>query len=264
MTTWCGFARQLNLDVDQFQKDLSEGRFKARVEEDFKSGVRSGVNGTPTFYINGQRYDGLWDVESLMEEIETPIGVQVRNLFQRFTRLQASGGILLVLATIVALFLANSSASEAYFDLWKTDFSITFGEYGLTKYLLKWINDGLMVLFFFVVGLEIKREITVGELALPRKAALPLMAALGGMVVPSLVYWIFNSRHSGHGWLGDPDGYRHRLLIGAAGAPGPAHTVLTAGVFHRTGDRRRSRGRAGHRVILYLQHPMVGPRYWRH
>jgi NhaA family Na+:H+ antiporter len=186
------YARQIGLDEAQFERDLAEGRFKDRVEENFKSGVRSGVNGTPTFYINGERYDGPWDVESLVEEVEKPIGVQVRNLFNRFTRLQASGGVLLVIATFVALILANSNLSSAYFDLWKTDFSITIGEIGLSKYLLKWVNDGLMVLFFFVVGLEIKREVTVGELASPRKAALPLMAAIGGMVLPAGIYVLLN------------------------------------------------------------------------
>lgn len=195
------YADQIGLDREQFQRDLESGSFKERVQEDFKSGVRSGVNGTPTFYINGERYDGPWDIESLVEEIERPIGVQVRTLFNRFTRLQASGGILLVIATIVALFLANSNFALSYIDFWETDFSITFGESGLTKHLLKWVNDGLMVLFFFVVGLEIKREITVGELNTPRKAALPLMAAIGGMAIPALIYVLINRNSAGMtGW----------------------------------------------------------------
>ncbi len=195
------YARQVGLDEEQFRQDLNEGRFKEKVEQDFKSGVRSGVNGTPTFYINGERYDGPWDVESLVEQVEKPIGVQVRNLFNRFTRLQASGGILLAISTIVALILANSGFADAYFQLWKTDFSIMFGDIGLSKYLLKWVNDGLMVLFFFVVGLEIKREITVGELASPRKAALPLMAAVGGMVLPAAFYVLINTGTEGmSGW----------------------------------------------------------------
>jgi NhaA family Na+:H+ antiporter len=195
------YAAQIGLDKEQFQRDLESRRFKDHVEEDFKSGVRSGVNGTPTFYINGERYDGPWDIESLVAEVEKPIGVQVRSLFNRFTRLQASGGILLGITTLLALFLANSNLATLYFDFWKTDFSITFGEMGLTKYLLKWVNDGLMVLFFFVVGLEIKREITVGELNTPRKAALPLMAAVGGMALPALLYFLLNNGTTGmNGW----------------------------------------------------------------
>ncbi len=195
------YAEQIGLDKVLFQQDLESARFRDRVEEDFKSGVQSGVNGTPTFYINGERYDGPWDIESLVEEVEKPIGVQVRNLFNRFTRLQASGGILLVITTLIALILANSNFANAYFDLWKTDLSITFGEVGLSKYLLKWVNDGLMVLFFFVVGLEIKREITVGELNTPRKAALPLMGAIGGMAFPALLYVLLNTGSIGiRGW----------------------------------------------------------------
>ena len=195
------YAAELELDVERFIKELEEGIYADRVREDFRSGVRSGVNGTPTFYINDERYDGPWDVESLMTEIQKPLGVQVRNLFQRFTRIQASGGILLILTTLTALILANSGFAEQYAAFWKTDLSITFGGQGLTKYLLKWINDGLMVIFFFVVGLEIKREVTVGELASSRKAALPIAAALGGMVLPAFLYSVFNWGGEGlRGW----------------------------------------------------------------
>ncbi|MHC4434138.1 MAG: DsbA family protein, partial [Planctomycetota bacterium] len=87
------YAADLELDTERFERELKEHVYADRVSEDFRSGVRSGVNGTPTFYINGERYDGPWDIESLLTEIEKPLGVQVRNLFQRFTRLQASGGI---------------------------------------------------------------------------------------------------------------------------------------------------------------------------
>jgi NhaA family Na+:H+ antiporter len=155
--------------------------------------VRSGINGTPTFYINGERYDGPWDVESLLTEIEKPLGVQVRNLFQRFTRLQASGGILLLITTILALAWANSAWAHSYFELWETNLAITLGQFSLSMHLLEWVNDGLMVIFFFVVGLEIKRELTVGELASPKRAALPVVAAIGGMLVPALIYTAFNA-----------------------------------------------------------------------
>ena len=162
---------------------------------------RSGVNGTPTFYINGIRYDGPWDVESLMEEIQKPLGVQVRNLFNRFTQLQASSVILLLVSTLLALFLANSSLSHQYFEFWETHLSLSLGNFELSMSLLHWVNDGLMVLFFFVVGLEIKREVTVGELSSPRRAMLPIFAALGGMLVPALIYTAFNAGSVGvDGW----------------------------------------------------------------
>lgn len=186
------YAGEIGLDVERFKRELAERVYAERVNEDFRSGVRSGANGTPTFYINGERYDGPWDVESLKEEIERPLGVQVRSLFQRFARLQASGGILLLAAAVLALVWANSGRADSYFRLLETDLAITFGGAGLTKHLLKWINDGLMALFFFIVGLEIKREVTVGELASPRRAALPLMAALGGMIGPAAIYTSLN------------------------------------------------------------------------
>jgi len=195
------YAAQLGLDMERFERELREGVYADRVREDIQSGVPSGVNGTPTFYINGSRYDGPWDVESLLAEIEKPLGVQVRNLFQRFTRLQASGGIVLLISTVVALLWANSPWAHTYFELWETNLSISLGNFSLSKHLLEWANDGLMVIFFFVVGLEIKREITIGELASPRRAALPIIAALGGMLMPAAIYVAFNAGTEGaSGW----------------------------------------------------------------
>ena len=186
-------ATELGLDVERFERELNEKTHTEKVQADFRSGVKSGVNGTPTFYFNGERYDGPWDVESLIEEIEKPLGIQVRNLFQRFTRVQASGGIALMLSTLIAFILANSTAAEQVRHFWETYLSLSFGDLSLSEDLLHWVNDGLMVLFFFVVGLEIKREITVGELASPRRAILPVMAALGGIVVPAGIFWIINA-----------------------------------------------------------------------
>jgi protein-disulfide isomerase len=101
-------ASAIGLDVDLFRRELEEHTYADRVREDFMSGVRSGVNGTPTFYINGSRYDGAWDLESLVEAIEKPLGVQISLMAQEFTRLAASGGIVLLLATIIAIIWANS------------------------------------------------------------------------------------------------------------------------------------------------------------
>jgi NhaA family Na+:H+ antiporter len=195
------YAAELGLDTEQFGQELNENTHAGRVRQDFMSGVHSGANGTPTFFLNGIRYDGPWDLDSLTAEIEKPLGVQVRFLFQQFTRLQASGGILLLLATVLALLWANSPWSDGYFGLWETYLSISLGGFTLKESLLHWVNDGLMVIFFFVVGLEIKREILVGELASLRRAALPLMAAIGGMLLPALIYFAFNAGGVGQdGW----------------------------------------------------------------
>ena len=195
------YAAELGLDVERFDRELAEHVHADRVREDFQSGARSGANGTPTFFLNGLRYDGPWDLDSLIAEIEKPLGVQVRLVFQQFTRLQASGGILLLLATLVALIWANSPWAESYFGLWETHLTVSLGHLSLSESLVHWVNDGLMVIFFFLVGLEIKREVLVGELASFRRAALPLFAAVGGMVLPVAIYLLFNLGGTGEpGW----------------------------------------------------------------
>ncbi len=120
---------------------------------------------------------------------------------QEFLKLETSGGILLMLFTAIALIWANSPYSEAYQQLWQTPFTIGLGDFVLNKPLILWINDGLMAIFFFVVGLEIKREVLLGELSSVRKAALPIAAAIGGMVVPALFYILLNAGTEGAvGW----------------------------------------------------------------
>jgi NhaA family Na+:H+ antiporter len=198
------YAADLGLDVDRFDQELDDHVYANLIRDDFMSGVRSGANGTPTFFLNGVRYDGPWDLDSLFAEIEKPLGVQVRLLFQQFTRLQAASGILLLLATLFALLWANSAWSASYFELWDTYLSVSLGSFTLKETLLHWVNDGLMVVFFFVVGLEIKREVLVGELASPRRAALPLMAAVGGMLFPAVIYFAFNVGGLGESGWGIP------------------------------------------------------------
>ncbi len=105
-----------------------------------------------------------------------------------FTDGSASGGVLLVLTTIVALVWVNSPWAGAYDDLWHTELEFRLAGFDLTQDLHFWVNDALMAVFFLVIGLEIKREVLVGELDSPRRAALPAMAAVGGAVVPALLY----------------------------------------------------------------------------
>lgn len=124
--------------------------------------------------------------------------------FQRFLALEVSGGIVLLVAAIIALVLANSPVAESYAALWETRLSITLGSWQITEPLIGWIDDGLMALFFFVVGLEIKREVLVGELSSPRKAALPILAALGGMLMPALIYLLINRGGPGESGWGVP------------------------------------------------------------
>lgn len=130
----------------------------------------------------------------------TPVERLVQT-FQEFVRLEASGGILLIGCMVVALAWANSPWATSYFHFWHADPTFGFAGSVLSKPLHFWINDGLMALFFLLVGLEIKRETLVGELASFRKAALPIAAALGGMIVPGVFYFLFNRSGPGaDGW----------------------------------------------------------------
>ncbi len=112
---------------------------------------------------------------------------------RRFLEIQSSSGILLIACTLAALAFANSQWSEQFAAIWQTPFRIEIGSWSLEKDLIHVINDGLMTIFFFVVGLEIKRELTIGELRDPRQAALPIVAACGGMIVPALVFAAYSS-----------------------------------------------------------------------
>jgi NhaA family Na+:H+ antiporter len=133
-------------------------------------------------------------------EDTTPVKRLVRT-FQEFAKLEASSGILLIGCMVAALAWANSPWSGSYFHLWHTDPTFGFAGSLFSKPLHFWINDGLMALFFLLVGLEIKRETLIGELASFRKAALPIAAALGGMVVPAVFYFLFNRGGAGaSGW----------------------------------------------------------------
>ena len=116
-----------------------------------------------------------------------------KTAFAAFIHTEAAGGVLLLVCAALALVWANSPLSSAYFSLWETTVTVGAGPLVIQKPLLLWINDGLMALFFFVVGLEIKREVLTGELAVPRKAALALVAAVGGMVVPAGLYLAVNA-----------------------------------------------------------------------
>ena len=118
-----------------------------------------------------------------------------------FIHTEAAGGFALLAAAIAALAWANSPWQASYDDLWTTRLAVSLGDWGIDLELREWINEGLMVLFFFVVGLEIKRELAEGELRDPRRALLPVCAALGGMLAPALIYVAFNAGGAGlDGW----------------------------------------------------------------
>lgn len=120
---------------------------------------------------------------------------------QRFMHQEAAGGIVLLIAAVAALALANSPLSEGFRDIWETHFVIGLQDFRYDKTFHHWINDALMAVFFFVVGLEIKRSLVLGELASVRRATLPFFAAIGGMAVPAALYILLNgSGEASRGW----------------------------------------------------------------
>jgi NhaA family Na+:H+ antiporter len=118
---------------------------------------------------------------------------------ERFIKDESFSGVLLFIATVAAVIVANSALSESYFELWRMALGVTLGGNTISMDLMHWINDGLMALFFLMVGLEIKRELLIGELSSVKKASFPIIAAVGGMVIPALVYISFN--------MDDPKGF---------------------------------------------------------
>ncbi|HZF68926.1 MAG TPA: Na+/H+ antiporter NhaA [Gemmatirosa sp.] len=133
-----------------------------------------------------------------------PLIERVLGPFQRFFATSAAGGLVLLAATAIALAWANSPWADAYHHLWESPVTIGAPGFGLTLSLHHWVNDGLMAVFFFLVGLEIKREVLVGELASRRTATLPVAAALGGMLIPAALYAALNAGGPGAAGWGVP------------------------------------------------------------
>jgi Na+:H+ antiporter, NhaA family len=154
----------------------------------------------------------------------------VTRPFQEFSESEAAGGVLLLAASALALAWANSPWAGSYSTLWEHKFIIGFEGFALSKSILHWINDGLMAIFFFVVGLEIKRELLVGELASPRRAALPIAGALGGVVVPAVLYFSLNAGGSGAAGWGIPIATDIAFAMGAMSLLG-SHVPVGLKIF---------------------------------
>ena len=146
----------------------------------------------------------------------------IKEPLNQFIRLETSSSIILFATTISALILANSPLSEAFLGIWKNNITISMPGFELSKPILKWINDGLMAIFFFLIGLEIKREILTGELSHVKKASLPVFAAVGGMLTPALFFIVLNNGQPGlQGW----------------GIPMAADIAFTLGILKLLGTR---------------------------
>jgi len=182
-------SRDLRLEESAPEAAVAlETRARERVDADVASSHASGVRFTPTFFINSRRYDGPWDEASFTDAMLGSLGHRVRVAALGFASWAPSTGLLLLVATLLAVVLTNSDAGPAFTRFWETPLSIGWGDADFRMSLTHWVNDALLTVFFLVVGLEIKREFTVGHLASQRSAALPIAAAVGGMAVPALIY----------------------------------------------------------------------------
>src|ERR1051326_6580978 len=192
-------AREFNLPPTAAHEDALAAA-QQRVRADAESGRRSGARVTPTFFINGRRYAGPWDESSLADAMLEPLGHRIQSAAFQFVRWGPSSGLLLGLTTTLALVLSNSSVGPAFQSWRNTRLGLQWGGSKFDLTLLDWVNHGLLTIFFFVVGLEIKREFTVGHLASFRSGALPVIAALGGIILPAIIFASIAPPPLRHGW----------------------------------------------------------------
>jgi NhaA family Na+:H+ antiporter len=173
---------------------------RTRIARDMASARASGVSFTPTFFVNGRRYDGPWDEASLVDAMLGSLGHRLRMLALGLMGWAPATGLALILATLLAIVLFNTPLGPAFARFWETPLAFSLGDAAFSATLGSWVNDALLTFFFLVVGLEIKREFTVGALATRRAAALPIAAAIGGMVFPALVYALLIPAGWARGW----------------------------------------------------------------
>ncbi len=182
-------AKDFNLPMPDTVDNVELETARRRVENDIHSGQESGALLAPTFYINDRLYEGSWDESSLSEALKGSTGYRVKIAALDFVRWGPSAGIALLAMVIIALVWANLESYGAQFvHFWEKPFGFRAGGFSFDLPLISWINDGLLSVFFLVVGLEVKREFTVGRLAKPRAAGLPIVGSIGGVVTPALIY----------------------------------------------------------------------------
>ncbi len=181
-------ARSNGVPYDREQNPEVWQEAEARIAADVESANRMGISSTPTFFINGRRYLGAWDETAMAESMTASLGHRVHTAMLEFASWAPSSGLLLLLMTVIAVLISNSALGEQFLGFWELTGTIGIGDALLSLPLIDWVNHGLLTIFFLVVGLEIKRELTVGELATRRAATLPVAASVGGMVVPAGLY----------------------------------------------------------------------------
>ena len=246
------FVASLGIDMERFERDLEDEETLRRVEDDLAEGRRIGVTGTPTVFIDGLRYDGAWDFYSMLEAIERPVAQRVQRSGRVFASLPASGGLVLLLAAAAALICANSPLAPYYRLFIQSSFGIGPPDRMFALSVGAWFSEGLLAIFFLLVGLEIRREMTAGALSDWRAAILPMIGAVGGVIAPTAIYLALNSGPAARGWsvptatdiaftlgilalLGDriPPGVR--VFVAALAVVDDVLSVLTLALFYSKG-----------------------------
>ncbi|WP_425071225.1 Na+/H+ antiporter NhaA [Sagittula sp. S175] len=215
-------AAEMGLDVAQFRADMASDETDEKLEFDRRSLGDTTHLHMPLIFIDGRFYDGAWDEDAILDAIEKPLGVRLSLASEDFFHWAASAGLVLILATLLALLVANIGFHDQYEHFRETDFALSFGEHSFALPLEMWINDGLMALFFLLVGIEIKREIIFGELSSWDRAILPIIGAVGGMVVPAVIY-------AGVNWGGE--------YIHGWGVPMATDIAFTLGIMALLGSK---------------------------
>ena len=194
-------AESIDLDVEIFKRDFYSDALLKKMEENQQEADKLGVSVFPSVAINGVVYHGAWDEHALLEAIKHRRGRHIEIMMNGFFKWGASAAFALLLATLVALLYVNLGYHENYEHWRHTPFGFLLNDFTFKLPLEVWISDALMAIFFLLIGLEIKREIIYGELSDAKRAAMPVIAAIGGMVVPALVYIACNVGTSTvHGW----------------------------------------------------------------
>ena len=246
------FVGTLGIDMEKFERDLDADATRKRVAEDLTDARRNGVAATPAVFVEGMRYDGAWDFTSILEALEQPGAQEVHRSARVFASLPAAGGLVLLLAAALALICANTPLAPYYRAFFDTPFNIGPPDRMLALTVGQWFSEGLLGIFFLLLGLEIRREMTVGALADSRALLLPLIAALGGVLAPAAIYLAINPGAAARGWavptatdiaftlgilalLGDRIPLSLRVFVAALAVIDDALSVLTLGIFYLRG-----------------------------
>ena len=242
-------AREIGLDMERFERDLIAAETHERVNNDLDEARRNGVTGTPTLFIDGVRYDGAWDFYSLVDAFEQPVSERIRRSARAFASLPASGGLVLLIAAALALVCANSPLASYYHAFVGSSFGIGPPGSVLSLTIGEWFSEGLLAVFFLLVGLEIRREVTAGALSDFKSAFLPVIAAIGGGIAPALIYLLLNTGPTAPGWsvptatdiafvlailalLGDRVPSSLRVFVAAFAVVDDILSVLTLAIFY--------------------------------